>query len=65
MEYRVTVGMDGSVTRSEITGCSGSLAHHAATCHALSNARFEPARDDKGNPAAGHCNAYKDWLAGG
>jgi protein TonB len=51
--FRLTVGADGRVSDCVVTGSSGSAALDATTCRLMkSRARFTPARDGEGRPAA-------------
>lgn len=51
--FRLAVGPDGRVSQCTVTGSSGSSALDAATCRIMkARARFTPARDGYGNPAA-------------
>lgn len=61
--YRLAIGADGRVSGCTITGSSGSAALDAATCRIMrSRARFTPARDSRGNPAADAREGWIDWV---
>jgi TonB family protein len=59
------VAAHGRVTRCTVARSSGSAALDSATCRLLtSRARFTPARDSNGHPAAGrHATEIAWWLA--
>jgi TonB family protein len=60
--FRLTIGPNGRVTACEITQRSGSAALDQATCRILrSRARYTPARDSYGNPAAGSDSGRVAW----
>ena len=61
---RVTlaIGTDGRVTNCSVVGSSGSRSLDNATCRIMrSRARFTPARDSNGNPAAGEYPGEINW----
>ncbi|PLK26267.1 energy transducer TonB [Novosphingobium sp. TH158] len=61
--FRLIVGTDGRVTQCEIMATSGSAALDATTCNLVTRrARFDPARDEAGNPTVGtYWNAVR-WV---
>lgn len=60
--FRLTIGTNGRVTACEVTSPSGSAALDRATCRILqSRARYRPARDSYGNPAAGSDSGRVTW----
>ena len=63
---RLTVGPDGRVTACSVTRSSGSSALDRATCSVLrSRARYEPARDQNGQPTTDTTNATITWRLQG
>lgn len=61
--FRLTVGPDGRVTGCEITGSSGNQDLDNAACtYASRRARFKPATDGDGNPAAGSYPSRVRWV---
>lgn len=51
VQFRLTVGIDGTPTECAIDATSGSALLDDTTCRLLlERARFEPARDEKGKP---------------
>jgi protein TonB len=62
VNYRIAIGADGRVNDCTITGSSGSTALDTATCRILrSRARFVPARDRAGRPAADSRSGTIEW----
>ena len=60
--FRLMVGADGRVSHCVILASSGSSALDNATCRIMrSRARFTPARDSNGNPAAGEYPGEINW----
>lgn len=56
------IGADGFVTRCYVATPSGSAALDLASCRILrSRARFTPARDSHGNPAASMIRQEVEW----
>jgi protein TonB len=61
--FRVTVGTDGKVTDCQITRSSGSPDLDQATCdNVRRRARFTPATDGEGSPAAGAYASSIRWV---
>ena len=62
VRFRLNVGSDGRVTGCQVTGSSGSAALDETTCRIMrSRARFTPARDRNGHPAADVVNSSITW----
>jgi len=60
--FSLTIGTSGRVEACTVTSSSGSSALDQATCRILrSRARYTPARDENGNPVAGHDSARVTW----
>ena len=60
--YQLSVDADGSVGDCTITESSGHELLDTLTCRfAVERYRFEPARDEDGNPVAGTFFTYADW----
>jgi protein TonB len=63
---RLDVLPTGRVSACTVLASSGAAALDAATCRLLSSrARFTPARDSNGNPAAGSVEAELTWSPTG
>jgi protein TonB len=61
--FRLGVGPDGRVSECTVTGSSGSSALDSATCRLMkSRARFTPARDSDGRPAADSVASAIRWV---
>jgi protein TonB len=61
--FRLTVGIDGSVSDCEITVSSGHTILDQATCYfARTRARFTPARDRNGKAIIGTYEYYRQWI---
>lgn len=61
--YVLDVGADGRAATCTITRSSGSTSLDATTCRIMrSRARFTPARDTNGNPAASRLNQEVTWT---
>ena len=62
VDFILEVGANGRVTGCTITYSSGSTALDSATCRLLrSRARFTPARDSNGMPAASMYDDEIEW----
>lgn len=62
VNFRLAIGADGRVSDCTITGSSGSTALDTATCRIMrSRARFVPARDRAGRPAADSRSGAIEW----
>jgi protein TonB len=62
VEFMLIVGPDGRVTDCSIDQSSGSVSLDTATCRVLyRRARFEPARDLRGEPATGIFRSNIVW----
>jgi TonB family protein len=62
VEFVLQVGVTGRVEGCMVTRSSGSSALDSTTCRLLrSRARFTPARDTLGNPAASASSGYIYW----
>ena len=60
--FRLTVSPQGRATDCAVTSSSGSPVLDSATCAlAVRRARFEPARDEKGEPTAASFNSRIVW----
>ena len=60
--FRVQVGTDGRVKQCTVTSSSGHAALDRATCDLVTQrARFEPARDTKGEKTAGSYSSAVAW----
>jgi protein TonB len=60
--FSLTIGSAGQVTGCTVTRSSGYRALDEATCRLLARrARFEPARDEQGLPAAGAYASTVRW----
>jgi protein TonB len=61
--FRVVVGSDGRVNACEITASSGHPRLDDATCKQVTRrARFEPARDGKGERVVGTYSSQVRWV---
>jgi len=61
--YVLDVGADGRAATCTVTRSSGSTSLDATTCRIMrSRARFTPARDTNGNPAASRLNQEVTWT---
>jgi TonB family protein len=61
--FVLDVGVDGRVSACTITRSSGSSSLDSATCRIMrSRARFTPARDSNGNPAASSIEQDVTWA---
>ena len=62
VEFMLLVGPDGRVTDCSIDRSSGSVSLDTATCRLLHRrARFDPARDLRGEPATGLFRSKIEW----
>ncbi|HEX8625334.1 MAG TPA: energy transducer TonB [Allosphingosinicella sp.] len=60
--FRLTVGRDGRVTACSVTASSGSASLDSTTCALITRrARFQPARDHKGEPTEDSFNGRIVW----
>ena len=60
--FIVDIAVNGRVTGCSVTKSSGSSSLDAATCRIMrSRARFTPARDSNGNPAAWKLEQHVTW----
>ena len=62
----LTIGTDGRVSDCKVLVSPGSPTLDAATCSAfLTRARFDPERDNRGNPKQSHARAKITWVIPG
>ena len=62
VEFRVLVGIDGSVKSCTVTKSSGSPALDTRTCAIMQERlRFLPARDDQGQPVEDYYSSAVTW----
>lgn len=60
--YMVTVAADGTIAECTVTTTSGSNELDATTCNLLSQrARFDPARDENGQPVISNYSGRMTW----
>jgi TonB family protein len=61
--FRLTISLDGTVSSCSITQTSGSAELDTATCTLVSQrARFEPSRDEEGQPVVSNYSNRVRWV---
>ena len=61
--FTLTIGADGRVSDCQVTGSSGHAELDTAACQLIAKrARFEPARNDKGDKIAGSYSSAVRWT---